>query len=360
MIEVSRKEFLDNFESAVVENGEEAALRSVLNNVTSNVAAAFKIGYEYCERAGSKFTPQSDLSNSSFESSSRKEAIRELAEQIVVESEFYLKDCGTVIEKDASEVTALDFERLLNGAALGLVIHNLIDASSAANLAKALADSHLESNYSNLRDDLTKIGFTLFEAVCSQSSDQIGDYLKRAREFESLIDSVTAPLGGSPMESAKAMLNRFGNASPLPMRDTYAFAGLVRMVQGGSEIYPHQDDLTADLPGHPFVEQIQAPGGGQLAGNVYLQVPPSGGDLVIWDLHLSEAEMEARKIEQSDYGVDPKTLPSPTVVIRPNAGDMILFDSTRMHAVTKPSEGLRVSFSFFVGAAADGTIHYWS
>ena len=345
-----------------VQCGQEAALAHVLENVSNDVSAAFEIGLEYCGKTNSHFAPQADssLSDSSLSEASDCERLRFLAEQIVVESEYCLQDCPAVIETTAAQASSLDFERLLNGPALALVIRDLVEPARAQAIAHALASSKLESGYDNLRDDLSKIGHTLFEAVSSQRPDAIADYLARARHFERLLTEITADIGGSPMIEAKEVLNRFGAASVLPLQNSTAFAGLVRIVHSGTEILPHQDDLTEDLPGHPFVSAIQATGGGQLAGNIYLQVPPTGGELVIWDLHLCAEEMAARQIAGSDYGVDPKTLPKPAVVIKPQAGSLILFDSTKMHAVTKPADGLRVSYSFFVGSSPDRIIHFWS
>ena len=344
------------------EHGTEAALSHVLANIPNNLGEAVQIGHEYCVKTGSSFVTSNHptLSESCFGTAERCQKLRHLAEQILVESEFHLHDCAAVIETTAQQVSSLDFERLLNGPALALVINDLLDPTTAQAMAQALAKSKLQNGYENLRDDLSKIGYTLFEAVSSSHPDAVSEYLLRARIFEDLLAEITAPYGGTPMTAAAEILNRFGQASPLPLQASHAFAGLVRIVQGGAEILPHQDDLIEDLPGHPFVASMTASGGGQLAGNIYLQVPPAGGELVIWDLHFSAAEMAARQLAGSDYGVDPKSLPDPTIVIKPQAGSLILFDSTRMHAVTKPSDGLRVSFSFFVGTSAQREIHYWS
>ena len=359
---MNQSDFRTEMRSRECTDGTEAALQYVLANVSAGVKQAFEIGHEYCAKSASQFVASNDaqLGETQLGDQSRRERIRFLAEQIVVECEYRLNNCSAVIETSADQVRQIDFERLLNGPALALVINDLVTPSTAHAMAQALAESKLQSGYENLRDDLSKIGYTLFEAVSSNQPNAVSEYLLRARKFERLLAEITAPFGGSPMQAAAEILNRFGNATRLSLQDSPAFAGLVRIVQGGGEILPHQDDLSEDLPGHPFVEKMLSPGGGQLAGNIYLQVPPAGGELVIWDLHLSSEEIAARQISGSDYGVDPTTLPEPTVIIKPQPGSLILFDSTRMHAVTKPAEGLRVSFSFFIASSPDGIIHYWS
>ncbi len=49
------------------------------------------------------------------------------------------------------------------------------------------------------------------------------------------------------------------------------------------------------------------------------------------------------------YGLDYKKIPPPSVDIRPQVGDLVMADSTKVHAVTKVEKGLRIAVNCFLG-----------
>lgn len=61
------------------------------------------------------------------------------------------------------------------------------------------------------------------------------------------------------------------------------------------------------------------------------------------------------------YGIDPALLGEPTLEICPSPGDLIIFNSKRMHAVSPGSDDLRLSLSCFVGYRGPATpLSFWS
>jgi len=109
------------------------------------------------------------------------------------------------------------------------------------------------------------------------------------------------------------------------------------------EALPHFDDLRVDGAEYPESVKVLR----QLAVNIVVQTPNSGAEIDIWDLRLNEAEFDRLRLGDS-YGLDRNLLPPPTVTIAPQVGDLILFDSTRIHAL-RPSDGVQIAHSCFLG-----------
>jgi hypothetical protein len=259
------------------------------------------------------------------------------------------------------EVSRSQLEQLLRGEVGALVIPSFIPAAQALATAAALESSSLQSHYRTLRDQLTKIGSTLYENLGGEhpSNEKLAEYLERAAIFSAAIEEICASHGQSPMTQIGELLGLVLGAKKLELAGREAFAGLVRVVRKGNEILPHQDELGEDMPSLAFANRLQPPGG-QFAVNMYLQVPEQGGELHLWQRRYTFDEMKNMRLASSDYGIDPALLPPPDCVVKPKVGDLIFFDSSRMHAVSKASGVARISISLFLGIADDGEARYWS
>jgi predicted 2-oxoglutarate/Fe(II)-dependent dioxygenase YbiX len=117
----------------------------------------------------------------------------------------------------------------------------------------------------------------------------------------------------------------------------------------------HHDILAKDAPGNYQAISLQ----GQLAANVYLKMPEQGGELQIWQTELSPEEFD--QMRGDSYGIQPDLLGAPEVQIRPGPGDLIIFNSRKMHAVTPGKGDLRLSLSCFVGYRGPAMpLTFWS
>ncbi|WP_306031425.1 2OG-Fe(II) oxygenase [Stappia sp. MMSF_3263] len=131
-----------------------------------------------------------------------------------------------------------------------------------------------------------------------------------------------------------------------------SFVGTCRVIEPGATMLPHNDRLARML--------VDGQSGltGQLAVNVYLDMPPSGGDLELW---LSEPTPEQDKIQETSDGLERSELSEPRMVIRPQNGDLVLFNSQLIHCVSPGVGGQRVTMSCFVGYRGDDEpLSYWS
>ena len=96
------------------------------------------------------------------------------------------------------------------------------------------------------------------------------------------------------------------------------FVGLARVFKNGAGAEPHQDILAWDMPDSPDAKRLRA----QIAGNIYLQVPQSGGEITLWPIELSMEEY--RQIQNpGSYGLNASQLPAPIAKIKPEQGELI-------------------------------------
>ena len=121
------------------------------------------------------------------------------------------------------------------------------------------------------------------------------------------------------------------------------FAGLVREFKENSYAEPHNDVLAWDVTGNNSTSVTN-----QLAANVYLKTSLVGGELILWNVWPTKSEYNAIKIDGS-YGIDKNKIISPQIMITPKEGELILFNSMRIHSVEKIQSGSRMTWTCFVG-----------
>ncbi|MGO4461413.1 proline hydroxylase [Streptomyces sp. M-16] len=99
---------------------------------------------------------------------------------------------------------------------------------------------------------------------------------------------------------------------------------------------------------------------GQFAFNLYLSVPPSGGETVLWR-HRWQPEDEAYRLPNASYGYDEAVVRgTESIELTPEVGEGLLIDPRFFHAV-RPSHGdRRIALGFAVGVSASGRLLTWA
>lgn len=130
-----------------------------------------------------------------------------------------------------------------------------------------------------------------------------------------------------------------------------AFAGLARVIHGEGELEPHNDDIVEDDRFDTFGVKPVA----MLSAVVYLSMPEGGrGGLSLWDLKPSIDERAIIRDPDHAYRFSADEIGPAVRTIVPQPGELVLFDSGRIHQVHSP-RGLRVTVSFFYSVLANGT-----
>ncbi|MCX5195468.1 proline hydroxylase [Streptomyces sp. NBC_00249] len=99
---------------------------------------------------------------------------------------------------------------------------------------------------------------------------------------------------------------------------------------------------------------------GQFAFNLYLSVPPSGGETVLWR-HRWQPGDEAYRLPNASYGYDESVVRgAESIELAPEVGEALLIDPRNFHAV-RPSHGdRRIALGFAVGIGTSGQLLTWA
>ncbi|MFF4948819.1 proline hydroxylase [Streptomyces chattanoogensis] len=139
--------------------------------------------------------------------------------------------------------------------------------------------------------------------------------------------------------------------SPATIGGRAAFGGTLREINEGALI--HFDEVVREHPKALFDQTIMA----QLAFNVWITVPSSGGKTRLWRRRwhpTDEAHREA-------YGYRPDVVDGHQELrLPPRLGEALLFNPANFHAVEPNPGDRRVAFAFFLGLPSTGHLAYWS
>lgn len=128
--------------------------------------------------------------------------------------------------------------------------------------------------------------------------------------------------------------------------------GVAREPNHGFQV--HFDEALREFQG----DLLDSPLVAQFAFNLYLSVPETGGETVIWRHRWHPAD-ESFRLPHS-YGYSEAVVSdSESVQIKPAVGEALLLDPRNFHAV-RPSEGTRrISLGFSMGLSITGELLTW-
>ncbi|RSS50710.1 proline hydroxylase [Streptomyces sp. WAC07061] len=129
--------------------------------------------------------------------------------------------------------------------------------------------------------------------------------------------------------------------------------GVAREPNQGFQV--HFDDALREYEGDLLDEPLI----GQFAFNLYLSVPPEGGETVLWR-HRWQPEDEAHRLS-ARYGFDESVVAgAESIELAPEVGEALLIDPRFFHAV-RPSHGdRRIALGFAVGIGTSGRLLTWA
>lgn len=201
-----------------------------------------------------------------------------------------------------------------------------------------------------------RIGGSIFETLTSPFA--YADYFRNAKRWQSLSRAMF-PCGQYPIDQIRIALDdetphRVGK---LKLEDGVTFAGLIRYLDSGGAIEPHNDKLSADMPTSLIAQAHDL----QIACNWMLRAPQSGGALRIYPERFNRREYEANRAPAPhQYGVCREVLSDP-IILRPETGDFYLFEADYCHSVDECQGNVtRYTLSTFIGVSRDGDMSIFS
>ncbi|WP_295462493.1 2OG-Fe(II) oxygenase [uncultured Pseudomonas sp.] len=255
-----------------------------------------------------------------------------------------------LLELDALDTESLN--RLADERLLAVRIRRFVPRPLADDLGKQILGNGF-ATYANA-PSIGRIGMAFYEAENQRA--QMDDYFASvAHNLEELRRRCRPYL--NPIDLVRCVLDEVwpAGARLQTLWGRKMYVGLSRVVKPGVRFLAHHDIFAKDAPGSAEAESVVT----QLACNVYLTMPSQGGELQLWAKELAPDDFDA--LRGDSYGIEPDLLGPPSLTIRPEPGDLILFNSRRMHAVTPGNDQPRLSLSCFVGyRGAAEPLTYWS
>jgi hypothetical protein len=168
------------------------------------------------------------------------------------------------------------------------------------------------------------------------------------------------PPGKYPLDYVRLALDdRWpGKVGRLRLEEGLCGLGLLRFLDDGGEILPHNDKAAADVADSALAQAIDT----QIAFNLLVQNAERGGITRVYPRRLSRNEYDAnRRPVPDDFALREECLPLNPVVIRPQAGDVYLFDADFPHRVSSCSGLLpRYTLSAFIGVLRNSDLVIFS
>lgn len=257
---------------------------------------------------------------------------------------------------DSPTLDTATIDALTSGTALIVRVRDYCPPPVCADIVPALLGQLQRSAGATSRIYRSNVG-TFSEA--QKDSETLADYRSRAVDALRAVRECCAPYT-SPVDRLRCELDEIwpGGSQLLRHGGAPLVFGMLRVWQDGAHALPHLDILARAAPGvsqaHAFT--------GQLGVNIFLQVPADDdeGHVQLWDLDpYSVARLDDSVA--GTYGYRRDLLPDPAVSLAPQAGDLVLLRSDRVHAVTPTHHGRRVTLSGFIGYAdPPAPLRLWS
>ena len=242
-----------------------------------------------------------------------------------------------VIERD--ELTLESLRPLITGEALILRVPRFASEELCTRVSERLQ----KVGYEDYRNAPTvgRIGMSFFET--GGKRELMDHFYRTALSNIHIFRDACAPYA-SPIDVLRCTLDEIwpAGANLQSLTGRKMFVGLSRMVRPGTTFLAHHDLFQEDAPGEPEANDLKA----QFGANVYIKVPSEGGELLMWQKEIPSPIFN--QMRGADYGLDIARLGQADLSVKPNRGDLLIFNSRKMHAVAPGKEINRLALACFV------------
>lgn len=261
-----------------------------------------------------------------------------LAETAVVESELSLASLRRVISRESGAIHVRSF---------------FSSPVSASVVDKVIGHEGLGTYNKKYTSSVGRLFTPHIDA--EWDADAASRYHREAMENITAIRQMFLPYA-APIDLVRLVLQEVwpSGANVQQLYGRSCFVGTVRVFRPEvSEFHPHHDRIDEESDA-PELEGLVE----QLVANVYLTTPDEGGELELW---LRDPDEEERARIRDVEGLPRSTVEPPALVIRPGPGDLTVFSTRMLHAVTRGRGGHRVGMAAFIGVYGEGRpLRYWS
>lgn len=245
-----------------------------------------------------------------------------------------------------------DLKALAGGQIYVLRIPSFVSEQVSAHIAEGLKITGY-NDYLNA-PQVGRIGMSYFETA--QDPKIIDYYFDNALKNLNILRIACQPYA-CPMDTFRCLVDEVWPEGCL-LQTLYGrkmFVGLSRCMKPGIPLKAHHDMFARHAPDAAETVSLI----NQFAINIYAAVPEKGGEIAIWDDEISDSDFLSRR--GSDYAIPLELLPPHDFAVKPETGDLILFNARKLHAVL-PGAGVdRITISGFLGYRGDkAPLTVWS
>ncbi|MFI5925935.1 hypothetical protein ACIA3K_08090 [Micromonospora sp. NPDC051543] len=252
---------------------------------------------------------------------------------------------------ESEAITRADVAGLVAGRIAAVRVPGLLPAARCHAITTALADAEMDRyDESRVFPVVAKFGPAINDH--RDGGDLREDYWEAADAADKGWSTLGLP--DSPRELCLAAFRAaWPDVSPGRRQDRQMHVGIVREINAGLQV--HFDDAVREYAGRLLDSEVVA----QLAFNIYVQVPPGGGETVLWRRRWQPDDEDLRI--PGGYGYRESVADgTQSLTLRPTLGEGFLFDPRHYHTVRPATDGRRISIGCFVGLTDDGRLTLWS
>lgn len=203
--------------------------------------------------------------------------------------------------------------------------------------------THPQLEYYPHAPSIGRVMEALYESY--QNPEKRAAYYQKAYASTLEFRRMSEPYLG-PLDSLRLMLQDIWSAGAQRenIEGQFMAFSLAQIFKAGACALPHQDFLRMDEPDNAKAQSLIT----QATALIYTLPAKQGGLLELWREHFDGAEFQKRK-NRNTYGLMYSKIPAPALRIKPEQGELVIADSTKVHAVTKVVSGPRIAVNCFIG-----------
>ena len=262
---------------------------------------------------------------------------------------------------ELEHLNTASLKKLISGEVLAIRVPEFANATTSARLIQAIDDTATLEHYGHETYEAGRVvqhfygvhrWGTPFNSTYGKAagSDAQEKYYADAARMRGLIDSLCAPQKPpiqQLMEQFQALWPQGATAAAFQGRPM--FCGIIRVM------FPETAHLSETVPHVDCLPRTIAELQHQFSANIYLQTPPSGGELIIWDTQAFSYD-EVKRFEGAQL---PEQCLQKPLRIRPRQNELVLINTRRPHAICGFDSGKRVSMQSFIGYNAGEPFYFW-
>ncbi|MBJ2217522.1 2OG-Fe(II) oxygenase [Pseudomonas sp. MF7453] len=262
---------------------------------------------------------------------------------------------------ELEQLDSQSLSKLISGQVLAIRVPDFANEKTSARLIHSISETakleqyshetyeggHVVQHFYGVHRWGTPFNSTYGKATGSEAQRK---YYADAAHMRSLIDRICAPQQ-PPIQALMQQLQAIWpqGAVAAAFQGQPMFCGIIRAM------FPETAHLSETVPHVDCLPRSVAELEQQLSANIYLQTPPSGGELIIWDTPAFAYD-EVKRFEGAQL---PEQRLQTPLRIRPRKNELVIINTRRPHAICGFDSGTRISMQSFIGYIPGEPFYFW-